>query len=295
MRMSRFKVLCALFAVLSLVGVACSDEPTTSGDGNQPAEQDLLARITEDGLIRVATDQKYAPQSSFNTDTEEWEGFDIDVANEIAERLGVDIEIEHQDWEIASAGSWSDRWDMHVGSMTVTKERAEQLFDFTPAYYYTPASVAVHEENTNIQDVASDLDGKRVGAGIDTTYELYLNQALSIPGYTFDFVIDEPTVQTWDTDVTALENLALGDGVRIDAAISATPTIEQAIEDGLPIKIVGEPIFFEPLAVDFDKASPIDNRSLVTEVSRIIDDMHADGTLSELSKKWYGVDLTVVT
>ena len=297
MKKFRFRSAAVLVAIMALVGAACSNEPSTpagSGSGTSSAPQDLLARIKADGVIRVATDQKYRPQSWYDTKTGEWKGFDVEVAQEIAARLGVTADIEHRDWETeVTAGAWNDRWDMNVGSMTVTKPRTE-LFSFTPAYYYTPASIAVHVDNTSIQDVSTDLDGKRICVGKSTTYESYLLKNLEIPGYTFDFVIDDAKVLPFEVDNDALDALALGDGVRCDAAMTATPTIDGYIADGGPIKNVGEPLYGEPLAVAFDAHSPIDNAGLVGTVSRIIADMHNDGTLSELSIKWYGTDITEV-
>jgi polar amino acid transport system substrate-binding protein len=298
MRIFRLRAV-ALTAVLVLVGVACSDEPSssqpaTSGTQTSSEAQDLLARIQADGVIRVATDQKYKPQSWYDTKTEEWKGFDVEVAQEIANRLGVTAEIEHRDWETeVTAGSWSDRWDVSVGSMTVTTERTKDFF-FTPAYYFTPASIAVHADNTSIQDVTKDLDGKKVCVGAGTTYAFYLRKDLEIPGYDFDFVIDDAEILEFNTDTDALDQLALGDGVRCDAVMTATPTIDQYAEDGGPVKNVGDALYGEPLAVAFDKNSPIDNQSLVDAVSGIIEDMHADGTLTELSIKWYGEDISQV-
>jgi polar amino acid transport system substrate-binding protein len=175
--------------------------------------------------------------------------------------------------------------------MTVTPERAEVLH-FTPAYYYTPASVAVHQDNTDIVNLETDLDGKVIGVCGACTYDLFLQGTLEIPGYTFDFIVDDPQIVTYDTDSTVIQDLTLGDGARLDAMISAQPTIEGAIEKGRPIKIVGDPVFYEPLAVAFDQSSSLDPTSLVDEVSRIVEEMHADGTLTELSMEWYGVDLT---
>jgi polar amino acid transport system substrate-binding protein len=297
MRKFRFHTI-ALIAMLTLVAAACGDEPSTpgtqSGSESPSAEQDLLARIQADGVIRVATDQKYKPQSWYDTKSGEWKGFDVEVAQEIANRLGVTAEIEHRDWETeVTAGSWSDRWDMNVGSMTVTAERTE-LFSFTPAYYYTPASLAIHADNTSVQDVTTDLDGKKICVGKATTYASYLREDLNIPGYEFDYVIDDPQVLEFDTDTDALDQLALGDGVRCDAAMTATPTIDQYIADDGPIVNVGDALYGEPLAVAFDKNSPIDNASLVDAVSQIVEDMHSDGTLTELSIKWYGEDITQV-
>jgi polar amino acid transport system substrate-binding protein len=300
MRKPRLRMLALMFTVLAVVGAACSNEPepaSSSGSGSDttsPAgEQDLLARIQEDGVIRVATDQKYKPQSWYDTKTGEWKGFDVEVAQEVARRLGVEAEIAHQEWDLVTAGSWNDRWDMNVGSMTVTAERAS-LFYFSPAYYYTPASIAVNADNTSIQDLTTDLDGKKICVGSSTTYESYLQQKLNIPGYSFDSVIDDPQIITYATDTDALDNLALGDGARCDAAMTATPTIDQYIADGGAVKNVGDPLYGEPLAIAFDKSSPIDNASLFAAVTTIIDEMHADGTLSELSMKWYGEDITQV-
>ena len=301
MRNLKLRSFALLLTVFALVAAACSDEPNTAepgasgatGSASPAAEQDLLARIQADGVIRVATDQKYKPQSWYDTKTGEWKGFDVEVAQEVASRLGVTAEIAHQEWDLVTAGSWNDRWDMNVGSMTVTKERST-IFSFSPAYYYTPASIAVNADNTSIKDLTTDLDGKKVCVGSSTTYESFLEQQLNIPGYSFDYVIDDPQIITYATDTDALDNLALGDGVRCDAAMTATPTIDQFIADGGAVKNVGGPLYGEPLAIAFDKASPIDNASLVAAVSAIIDEMHADGTLTALSMKWYGEDITQV-
>ena len=295
MRTFRFRGLIATLAVLALMGAACGAEPTTSSPSR---EQDLLARIKEDGIIRVATEQKYKPRSWYVYSTGEWKGFDVDVANEVTSRLSESLavpiiaDITHRDWATdVTAGSWNDRYDMNVGSMTVTPER-EELFVFAPAYYYTPASIAVHADNTTIEDVTTDLDGKKVCVGAGTTYEHYLEKTLNITGYTIYYVIDDATIVPLDTDNDALDQLALGDGVRCDAAMTAKPTIDQYITDTGAVKNVGGPLYDEPLAIAFDRNAPIDNASLVEAVSAIIEEMHADGTLTELSEKWYGKDIT---
>jgi polar amino acid transport system substrate-binding protein len=298
MRNSKLKLFALALAVFAILAAACGDEPTSSGTGSDnsspaAAQDDLLARIKTDGVLRVATDQKYKPQSWYDTKTSEWQGFDVEVAQEVARRLGVEAEIAHQEWDLVTAGTWNDRWDMNVGSMTVTEERAS-LFFFSPAYYYTPASIAVNAENTSIQDLTTDLDGKKVCVGSSTTYEAFLEQQLNIPGYSFDYVIDDPEIITFATDTDALDNLALGDGARCDAAMTALPTIDGFVADGGSVKVVGDPLYGEPLAIAFDKSSPIDNASLFAAVTTIIDEMHADGTLTDLSMKWYGEDISQV-
>ena len=286
-------------SALGLSLVACgSDEssPEASGDGvcaSTDAADDLLADICDRGEIVVSTDPKYPPQSSLNSDTGEYEGFDIDVATEIAKRLGVSIAWEAPKWEVLTAGSWNDRWDMSVGSMTPTNDRQEVL-DFTEPYYFTPAVIVVHEDNTSITDLTTDLDGATIGVCSGCSYEQFLDGTLAIEGFTFDFVVDDPEIKGYDTDTTALADLALGDGDRLDAVMTSVTTAQGYIDAGKPVKIVGDPLFYEPLGVAFDKSSDLDGKSLVEAVDQIVADMHADGTLSEMSKKWYdGIDLTV--
>ena len=305
MRNLRTRTALAGVVVFAMIGVACANSSTTTtaqGSGTpsgvcataDTSSGDALAKVCSDGTLRVATDPKYKPQSWFDVKSNTWNGFDVDVANEIAARLGVHADLQAQKWGVITAGSWEDRWDVSVGSMTDTIDR-EKLFYFTPAYYYTPAAMSVYTDNTTITGPA-DLTGKTVCVGVSTTYQDYVNGTLKLGAGAppFDFQIDGAQLQTYDTDTDALDNLALGDGVRCDSAISAQQTIQAFIDDGGAIKIVGDPLYYEPLSIAFDKNDPIDSQSLSEAVGKIIDDMHADGTLSELSKKWYdGVDWTV--
>ena len=311
MRRGRVLLVGVVVSAFALLTAACSsgNNENQGGGGSSSAPagdtvcasadtsaDDVLARICDEGSIRVATDQKYKPQSWYDAKTGDWMGFDVEVAREIASRLGVEAEINHQDWAVITAGSWNDRWDVSVGSMTDTIDR-EKLFDFTPAYYYTPAGFAVHESNTSVQDVTTDLDGKKICVGEATTYEDYLkgDLVLGAGAPPFDFVVDDPDIVTYTTDTDALDNLAVGDGVRCDAAMTATPTIDAFVDDGGAVKSVGDPIYYEPLSIAFDKNDPVDNASLVEAVSQIVEDMHDDGTLTELSMKWYDTDLTTST
>jgi len=300
----RARVVLAGIAVL-MVGVACSNGSSTTSAATSGATGtgvcasadtsagDALAQVCSSGTLRVATDPKYKPQSWYDVQTSSWNGFDVDVANEVANRLGVTTEIQPQKWATITAGSWNDRWDVSVGSMTDTVDR-ESLFYFTPAYYYTPAVISVANDNSTITGPA-DLTGKKVCVGVSTTYQDYVQGDLVLGSSAppFEFQITDASLQTYDTDTDALDNLALGDGVRCDAAISAQQTIQAFIDEQGPIKIVGQPLYYEPLSIAFDINAPTDAQSLSDAVGQIVDDMHADGTLSELSKKWYnGVDWT---
>jgi polar amino acid transport system substrate-binding protein len=174
--------------------------------------------------------------------------------------------------------------------MTITEDRQEVLW-FTQPYYYTPASFAVHNDNSDIE-TPDDFSGKAVGLGEATTYEAYLNGTLSIVGETPAY--EEPSdvdVRSYTTDAEAVEDLALGDGVRLDGAMTSQLVIQEAINSGLPLKFVGTPAFYEPLAFSLDKSrGPSDK--LLAKLNEVLDEMHADGTLTELSEKWYGIDIT---
>jgi polar amino acid transport system substrate-binding protein len=257
--------------------------------GAAPAAQagEVLDRVTSNGVLVMSTDAEYPPQSFLNADGA-FEGFDIDVGREIAERLGVEIEFVTPGWEVITTGQWNGRWDLSVGSMTPTEARAEVL-DFPAVYYYTPAALAVHADNTDITK-PSEASGKRIGVGTATTYESYLNHDLEIYGLgqPVPYVIDDAEIQTYETDAHALDELRLGDGVRLDAAMTAVPTIMEAIDGGYPIKVVGDPLFREPLSIAIEKGDP----EWAATLAEIVQAMHEDGTLSELSMKWYGTDLT---
>jgi len=300
----RVKSLLALLAIFVIVGAACSNDSSTTdtgsgGGSSSPATDtvcatadmsaaDLLAKICESGKLRVATDPQYPPASSLNEATGEWEGFDVDTATEIAKRLGVEVDWQTPSWDVITAGGWNDRWDISVGSMTITPDRAKVL-DFTDPYYFTPAQLAVNEANTDLTAPA-DLEGKKVGVGIATTYEQYLEETLQIPDYPIDFQVHNADIVTYHTDKLALDDLALGDCVRLCAAFSAVPIIQGAIDAGKPIKLIGDPIYYEPLAVAIDRSAPTDDASLVQALDAMIADMHADGTLSASSTKWFGLD-----
>jgi polar amino acid transport system substrate-binding protein len=174
--------------------------------------------------------------------------------------------------------------------MTVTPERAKVLY-FAQPYYTTPAALFVHTDNASYTQ-PSDLGGKQIGVCGGCTYESFLNGSLVIPGETIDFVIKDAVIKTYDTDTTALEDLSLGDGVRLDAVLTAQPTGLGMIADGRPLKQLGDPVFFEYLAPAIDRGGSLDPASFIAEVSRVVSALHKDGTLAGFSQTWYGVDLT---
>jgi polar amino acid transport system substrate-binding protein len=258
-------------------------------EGLTPQTQgDLLATICERGTILVATDPAYPPQSELLPDGT-FEGFDIDTANEIGARLGVDVQFETPNFDEVVAGNWAERFDISVGSVTITAPRQEVL-SFTQPYYYTPAQMAATEASgiTTLEGLA----GKTVCVGEATTYFDWLNGTLELVGS------PEPATPpagvqntTFSTDTECADAVIAG-RTEFEGWLTSSTTLDASIEGGAPFVLVGDPVFFEALAVGIDKAGP-PHDLLLAAIDDIISEMHADGTLSDSSMTWFnGLDLT---
>ena len=249
----------------------------------------LLGKVLAKGTIVMSTDPQYPPQSSLKSDGT-YEGFDIDVGTEIAKRLGVKISFQTPDWNLITAGSWAGRWDFSVGSMTITTPR-QKVLDFSTPYYYTPAQIAASKASgiTTLDGLA----GKTICVGEATTYFDWMSGTLDLGSYTPP--TKPPTgskVTTLSTDRLCAEAWKAG-RKDFEGWLSSSTTVDQAVKDGLPLVKVGDPVYYEPLGVAFDKSGP-DPTGMVAKVNEILDAMKADGTLKSLSEKWFGIDLTVV-
>ena len=280
--MKKLILILVLLMALSLILVAC-------GGGEA---DDLLGEIEARGTIRVSTDANYEPQSFLNADGD-FVGFDIDVAKEIARRLGVEAEFVTPDWDLITAGNWGGQWDISVGSMTVTTAR-QQVLDFAdPPYYYTPAQFAAADDSGI--DSLEDIAGQAVCVGVSTTYETWLSgdlAALGLPDASF--FADAPsgaTIIPLPTDNECVQSIQAG-REEFSVFLTSNTVVEAAIAEGVAVHKVDSPVFSENLAAAFDKSSSLDNSSLVKRVNEIIAEMHADGTLRGFSMNWFGEDLT---
>jgi polar amino acid transport system substrate-binding protein len=222
---------------------------------------DLLEQVRERGKLRISTDKNYAPQSFLEPDGS-WVGFDIDVGTEIAERIGVEPDFQHVDFDLITAGNWAERWDISVGSMTITTPR-KAILSFSQPYYFTPAFMAASTRSgvTSIDQLPFELP-------------------------------EGVTATTLPTDANCIEAIAAG-RPEFDLVITSGTVIDEAIQNDQPVVKIAEPGFIEDLAVAIDKSGP-PHAALLYEIDKAIGDMHADGTLTELSEKWFeGEDLTV--
>lgn len=239
-----------------------------------------------DTVLKIATNGSWKPQS-FLDEHNQLTGFDVDVAREIARRLGRKAVFETPDFATMTGGHWHGRWDIAVGSVTPTKARA-QVVDFAGVYYFSPYVFAVHRDSAASRP--EDLNGKTIGVETGTTSEDYIRRRLRIdaPGVLpAQYRVTAGKVRTYADSTMPLDDLRLGDGVRLDATVSAEQTVLGAIKNGYPIKILpGGYAFREPLTVITDKGNP----PWTARIRQIIADMKADGTLGTLTTKWYGRD-----
>ena len=317
--MQTHRIVYSLAISASLVLAACANAtsapPTqapatavvaapTSAPTAAPAAAGLLDDIQKRGYMLISNDPNYAPQSVLKKDgkriagskcpadaftTGEMEGFDVDVAAAVSKAIGVEPCFVTPDWSVITAGNWGGKWDISIGSMTITTERQKAL-NFTTAYYYTPAQIAVTKDSGFTQ--ISDLAGKPVCVGKATTYEDWLTGKLGIPAS--NIKAQPPanvTEVALDTDQLCAQSIQAG-RKDFQAYLTSVTVVDQNIKAGLPVIKLGAPVYVENLAIAVDKAHKLDSTTLVAKLSDAITAMHGDGTLTKLSMTWFGADLT---
>lgn len=289
-----------LAILASLVLAACGGQAESQADN-------LLDAVRERGYILVSTDPNYEPQSFLNTSgtrpsdtncpsdaltTAEMQGFDVDVAKAIGDHLGVETCFATPSWDAITAGSWADKWDVSVGSMTITPAR-QQVLDFSVPYYYTPAVVAVRADSGLTE--LSDLEGQALCVGTATTYESWLSGDMEALGLPESSIYAQPpeNVQAvpLETDQECAQAIAAGREDFVGYVTSET-VVDANIAAGFPVVKLGSPVYSEDLAASFDKSSTLPTDALRAEVDNLFNAMHSDGRLSQLSNQWFGADLT---
>lgn len=297
--MKKLFTLASLIAVAAMILSACGT--------NAPKADNLLDDIKQRGYILVSTDVNYEPQSFLNTEgkrpddtkcpadaltTAEVQGFDIDVARALGDGLGVETCFATPSWDAITAGNWANKWDVSVGSMTINVAR-QKVLNFSVPYYYSPAVVAV-KADSGFTSIA-ELSGKALCAGTATTYDYWLNNDmdnLGLPASSiYSKVPDGITVVTLDTDQECAQSLESGREDFVGYVTSAT-VVDANIAAGMAVMKLGTPVYSEELAAAFDKASSLPTDTLLAAVNDIITKMHSDGTLTSISTKWFGSDLT---
>jgi cystine transport system substrate-binding protein len=247
-----------------------------AGLAAQPAlAADKMAEVKQKGKLVVGFEGTYPPYN-FKDQDGTFKGFDVDVANAVAKKLGVKADFVATEWAGIIAGLLSDRYDAIIAQMTVTEERKKQV-DFSEPYTVYGPMLIVHKDNTSIKSY-KDLGGKTIGVTLGTNFEKRANswkqQGINV------------TVRTYPGMNEYLSDLAAR---RIDAAMTDAVAPAVAIrEKKLPLKQVGGPIEKEEQAIAVKKGNP----EFLGAINKAVKEMKADGSLRELSMKWFGIDVT---
>jgi cystine transport system substrate-binding protein len=255
---------------LALVGCGSSAD-TNQGKGN------LLDHIKQSGQLTVGIMGTYPPYNFMNS-KHEMDGFDADIAKEVAKRLGVQVKFVPTEWSGMIQGLLSKKFDVVISQMTITEDRKKQM-DFSQPYIANKVNIIVRSDNTTIHSL-QDLKGKRVGVGLGTNDETYLRTVVRPKVGNFDIV-------TYDDVITSLKDLNTG---RIDATINNLYALKPLIEKNhYQIKAVGDPLKVDYAGIAMRKGNP----ELLQAINKALSDMKADGTYKAIFRKWFGEDPTL--
>ncbi|MFC4812236.1 amino acid ABC transporter substrate-binding protein [Paenibacillus sp. GCM10023250] len=277
----------ALAAALLLSGTACGSKGG-GNDGNGPANGGndaaggaetntgaaggtALAAVQSDGEITVGTEGTYAP-FTFHDKSGKLTGFDVDIAQEVAKRIGVKAKFVETKWDGMLAGLDAKRFDMVANEVTIRDDR-KQKYDFSDPYILSKAVLIVKDDNTAIKSLA-DLKGKKSGQSLTSDLADIAKangaQIVQIDGFN-----------------QAIDLLTSG---RIDATINDKLSFLDLKKQrpDVPIKVVAETDNVSQSGLLFRKGST----DLVDAANKALADMKADGTYLKISQTYFGEDVS---
>ena len=235
---------------------------------------DLLETIRGRGEMIVATEGMWSPWT-FHDEDDKLVGFDVEVAEAVAEKLGVSAKFAETEWDSIFAGIDAKRYDLAANGVEVTEERGEK-YDFSVPYGYIRTALVVRGDNEDIQSF-EDLAGKKTANSIASTYmilaESYGAEAVGV-----------------DTLEQTLEMVLSG---RVDATLNAEVSVYDYLDVHplADIRIVA--LTDEASAVALPIRKGEENAAFLAAVNQAIDELRAEGRLSEISEKYFGTDITV--
>ena len=256
----------ALGAVLALT--ACSGGAAQSGAS--PAAEDDYA-LASPGTLTVATEGTYRP-FSFHDASGELVGFDVEIAEAVADKLGLEIRFQETQWDAIFAGLDAGRFDVIANQVSINPEREEKYL-FSEPYTVSPGVIVVTEDDDSIAGF-EDLAGKTTAQSLTSNwYELATDSGANV----------EP-VEGWAQAVSLLQQ------GRVDATINDSLTFldYENSEGPTGLKIAAETD--DPAYNAF--AFTQDKDALVAAVDEALAELREEGVLAEISEKYFGADVT---
>jgi polar amino acid transport system substrate-binding protein len=253
----------ALFAAAIVAGCGDDDETTTSETGGAAADFETI----EEGVLTVGTDAPYPPFLLGTPDDPDFSGYEIELFNAMAEKLGYDVEYSNTNFAAVFRDTANGLFDTAVVSSTILPER-ERVVDFTDPHYEAQQALLVPEGS----DIASveDLSGAIVGAQDGTTGEAYANDET-----------DASEVRGFPQGPDAINSVITG---QVDAVVIDQPVAQDAVEKQGGVEIVEE-IQTNEL---YGFAVAPDNDGLREAMNEALAELKEDGTVDELYEKYFG-------
>mgnify|MGYP002551557212 CR=1 FL=1 len=220
------------------------------------------------GKLTMATNATFPPYE-MTTDSGDIEGIDVDTAKAIAEKLGLELQIDDMDFDAALLSVQQGKADIAMAGITVTDER-KAVMAFSDSYATGIQSIIVPEGS----DIASpdDLAGKKIGTQRGTTGYIYC---------TDDF--GEDSVVAYDNGLTAVQ--ALNNG-QVDAVVIDNAPAKEYVAANPGLKVLETSYAEEDYAIGMNK----DNTALVEAVNAALEELKADGTLQSIVDKYITAD-----
>jgi cystine transport system substrate-binding protein len=265
----------AAVAVLGVLGLsACSSSGTNpASSASAEAEGRTLADVQDAGVLVVGTEGTYRPFSFHEGGSGELTGYDVEIITAVADELGVDVEFQETQWDGIFGGLDAGRFDVIANQVSINEERLAD-YSFSEPYTISPGVLVVAEDNADITSL-EDLEGKTSAQSLTSNwYEVATG-----------FGANVEAVEGW---AQAVELLRQG---RVDATVNDELTFldyEQTEGGDTGLKIVDETDDASQNAFAFRKGSD----DLVSAVDDALETLRADGTLAEISEKYFGEDVS---
>ena len=263
----------AAVSVAALAMTACGGSASSaassvasSAASSEAASSAAAADLTtvEAGKLTMATNAAFPPYE-MTTDAGEFEGIDVDTAKAIAEKLGLELQIDDMDFDAALLAVQQGKADMVMAGVTVTDER-QNVMDFTDSYATGIQSIIVKEDS----DIASvdDLAGKKIGTQRGTTGYLYCSD---------DF--GDENVVAYDNGLTAVQMLNNG---QVDCVVIDNAPAKEFIAANPGLKLLDTAYVEESYAIGIGKG----NTELKDAINTALEELKADGTLQAIVDKY---------